>query len=71
MRPTNLKDAHECGTCRWYSGPQEGRGVCKTPKFLNYSVGEDEVCDEWEAGHPEAQARYLWAKHRRRLREAS
>jgi hypothetical protein len=63
-KPPNLKAAHECGDCRYYVGPQEGQGRCK---MYNWVVGEDEVCDSWEAGNPKDAAKRLWASHRRRL----
>ncbi len=65
--PPNLKEAHECGDCSYYSGPQEGQGHCK---MYDYSVGEDEVCDSWVPGDPKDAAKRAWKAHRRRLEKS-
>ncbi len=62
--PPHLKEAHECGDCSYYIGPDEGKGRCK---MYDYAVDEDEVCDSWTAGKVEDATRRLWARHRRRL----
>jgi hypothetical protein len=63
--PPNLKDAHECGDCAYFEGPDDGQGHCTM--YKNYPVGDDEVCDSWIAGDVKDATRRAWAKHRRNL----
>jgi hypothetical protein len=66
--PPNLKEAHECGDCRYYIGPEDGMGRCSK---YNYGVNDDEVCDSWEPGNPKDAAKRAWARHRKRLAKGS
>jgi hypothetical protein len=68
VKPPNLKDAHECGDCNYFRGPDEGDGQCM---MYDYPVSDDEVCDSWVAGDLKDATKRAWAKHRKRLREAS
>lgn len=60
--PPNLKEAHECGDCKYYEGPQTGDGHCT---MYDYPVSDEEVCDSWTAGA--AGSSRAWAKHRRNM----
>ncbi len=66
-KPPNLKEAHECGDCSYYMGPQEGKGKCN---MYDYPVDEDDVCDSWVAGDLKDATKRAWAKHRRRLEQS-
>jgi len=69
LKPPNLKDAHECGDCKYFEGPAEGDGKCLM--YGGYPVSDDDVCDSWVAGELKDATRRSWVKHRRRLKEAS
>jgi hypothetical protein len=68
QKPPNLKEAHECGDCAYYQGPEDGDGRCK---MYDYPVSDDEVCDSWEASDVRDATKRAWKKHRKRLKEAS
>ena len=64
MRPPNLKEAHECGDCRFFIGPEEGSGKCTK---YSYAVDDDQVCDSWAAGDLKYATKRAWSKHRKTL----